>query len=154
MRDGWNALGRGNKDTDTELVEWLCASTGLSKVRWTRTTVGGPNNLGGSITVGGFVLLWHRTVRWHTGQFGAPLTCCSDFCRSTVLHYSSVRDDRCTLDSHCPLAHQTVRWIIAERACVFPRVVGWTLYGPGAPDSPVRQTTAHSSPFAPFELGP
>jgi hypothetical protein len=31
------------------------ASTGLSEVRWTRTTVGGPNNLGGSITgvVGG-----------------------------------------------------------------------------------------------------
>jgi hypothetical protein len=39
------------KDTDTELVKWLCASTGLSKVRWTRTTVGGPNNLGGSVTV-------------------------------------------------------------------------------------------------------
>jgi hypothetical protein len=28
------------------------ASTGLSEVRWTRTTVGGPNNLGGSVTVG------------------------------------------------------------------------------------------------------
>jgi hypothetical protein len=38
------------KDTDTKLVEGLCASTGLSKVRWTRTTVGGPNDLGGSIT--------------------------------------------------------------------------------------------------------
>jgi hypothetical protein len=24
----------------------------LSKVRWTRTTVGGPNNLGGSVTAG------------------------------------------------------------------------------------------------------
>jgi hypothetical protein len=24
---------------------------GLSKVRWTRTTVGGPNNLGGSVTI-------------------------------------------------------------------------------------------------------
>jgi hypothetical protein len=38
------------KNTDTELVEWLGASTGLSEVRWTRTTVGGPNDLGGSIT--------------------------------------------------------------------------------------------------------
>jgi hypothetical protein len=28
------------------------ASTGLSEVRWTRTTVGGPNNLGGSVTAG------------------------------------------------------------------------------------------------------
>jgi hypothetical protein len=28
------------------------ASTGLSEVRWTRTTVGGPNYLGGSVTAG------------------------------------------------------------------------------------------------------
>jgi hypothetical protein len=40
------------KDINTELVKQLCASTGLSKVRWTRTTVGGPNNLGGSLTAG------------------------------------------------------------------------------------------------------
>jgi hypothetical protein len=40
------------KDTDTELVKWLDASTGLSEVRWTRTTIGGPNDLGGSVTAG------------------------------------------------------------------------------------------------------
>jgi hypothetical protein len=34
---------------NTELVEWLCASTGLSKDLRTRTTVGGPNTLGGSV---------------------------------------------------------------------------------------------------------
>jgi hypothetical protein len=28
------------------------APTGLSDVRWTRTTVGGPNYLGGSVTLG------------------------------------------------------------------------------------------------------
>ena len=28
------------------------APTGLSQVRWTRTTVDGPNNLGGSVTAG------------------------------------------------------------------------------------------------------
>jgi hypothetical protein len=28
------------------------APIGLSEVRWTRTTVGGPNNLGGSVTTG------------------------------------------------------------------------------------------------------
>jgi hypothetical protein len=36
---------------NTELVKWLCASTGLSKVLGTRTTVGGPNTLGGSVTI-------------------------------------------------------------------------------------------------------
>jgi signal transduction protein with GAF and PtsI domain len=40
------------KDTDTELVKWLCASKGLPKVHWTRTTVGVPNDLGGSVTAG------------------------------------------------------------------------------------------------------
>jgi hypothetical protein len=48
---GETLLGK-EKDTDTKLVEWLCASTGLSKVRWTRTTVGGPNDLGGFVTAG------------------------------------------------------------------------------------------------------
>jgi hypothetical protein len=38
------------KNTDTELVKWSGAPTGLSEVRWTRTTVGGPNDLGGSVT--------------------------------------------------------------------------------------------------------
>jgi hypothetical protein len=36
------------------------------------------------LTVGAFVFLWHRTVWWCTGQSGAPLTCCSDFCCDTV----------------------------------------------------------------------
>jgi hypothetical protein len=40
------------RNTDTELVKWSGASTGLSEVCWTRTTVGGPNNLGGSVTAG------------------------------------------------------------------------------------------------------
>jgi hypothetical protein len=34
-----------------------------------------------------------------------------------------------------PLAHRTVRWIIAECACWNPRVASWTLYGPGALDT-------------------
>ena len=61
-------------------------------------------------TVGGFVLLWHRTVRCHTGQSGAPLTCYSDFCHGTVLHCSSVRVDRCAQVAVAPLVHQKVRW--------------------------------------------
>jgi hypothetical protein len=38
------------RNSDTELVKWSGASAGLSEVRWTRTTVGGPNDLGGSVT--------------------------------------------------------------------------------------------------------
>jgi hypothetical protein len=40
------------RNTDTELVKWSGASTWLSEVCWTRTTVGGPNDLGGSATTG------------------------------------------------------------------------------------------------------
>jgi hypothetical protein len=35
----------------TELVEWLCASIGLSEVLRTRASVGGPNTMGGSVTM-------------------------------------------------------------------------------------------------------
>jgi hypothetical protein len=40
------------RNSDTELVKWSGAPAGLSEVRWTRTTVGGPNDLGGSVTAG------------------------------------------------------------------------------------------------------
>jgi hypothetical protein len=43
------------------------------------------------------------------GQSGAPLTSCSDFCRGTVPHCSSVRVDRCAQIAVAPLAHRTVR---------------------------------------------
>jgi hypothetical protein len=52
-----------------------------------------------------------------TGQSGAPLTFCSDFCRITVLHWSSVRVDHCAQIAGAPdgpVVHRTVRWIIAE----------------------------------------
>jgi hypothetical protein len=38
------------KNSDSELVKLSGASTRLSEVCWTRTTVGGPNDLGGSVT--------------------------------------------------------------------------------------------------------
>jgi hypothetical protein len=59
------------------------------------------------LTVGAFVFLWHRTVWWCTGQSGAPLTRCSDFCRVLCCTVPAVRVDRCALDSRCPLAHRT-----------------------------------------------
>jgi hypothetical protein len=61
-------------------------------------------------TVGGFVLMWHRIVRCHTGQSGAPLTCCSDFCRDTVPHCSFVRVDHCAQIAVAPLVHRPVQW--------------------------------------------
>jgi hypothetical protein len=39
------------KNADTELVKWSGAPAGFSEVQWTRTTVGGPNDLGGSVTI-------------------------------------------------------------------------------------------------------
>jgi hypothetical protein len=38
------------KDKDTELSSDSGTSIGLSDVCWTRTTIGGPNYLGGSVT--------------------------------------------------------------------------------------------------------
>ena len=60
-------------------------------------------------TVGGFVLMWHQTVRCHIGQSGAPLTYCFDFCRGTVLHCSSIKVDRCAQIVVAPLVHRIVR---------------------------------------------
>jgi hypothetical protein len=48
-KTGETLLGKV-RNTDSELVKWSGASTGLSKVCWTRTTVGGPNDLGGYVT--------------------------------------------------------------------------------------------------------
>jgi hypothetical protein len=39
------------RNSNTKLVKWSGAPAGLSEVRWTRTTVCGPNDLGGSITL-------------------------------------------------------------------------------------------------------
>jgi hypothetical protein len=59
-------------------------------------------------TVGGFVLMWHRTVRCDTGQSGAPLTAAL----TSDLHCLLCRVDRCT-DDRCsagapdsPVAHR------------------------------------------------
>jgi hypothetical protein len=51
-----------------------------------------------------------------TGQSGAPLTFCSDFCRVTVLQCSPVRVDRCAQIVVAPLVHRTVRWYIGQSA--------------------------------------
>jgi hypothetical protein len=61
-----------------------------------------------------------------TGQSGAPLTSCSDFCRDTVCFAESIIG----ANSRCSAGIPRV-----ERALEFPRVASLELYGPGAPDT-------------------
>jgi hypothetical protein len=96
-----------------------------------------------------------------TGQSGAPLTRCSDFCRALCCTVPAVRVDRCALESLCAPAHRTVRWIIAEGAVKFPRVAGWNWYNPGAPDTVRWHTGQSGAPvhitlklLAPFKIVP
>jgi hypothetical protein len=60
-------------------------------------------------TIRGFVLMRHQTVRCDTGQFGAPLNNCSDFCCDHCAVLFTVRDNRCAQIAIAPLAHRTVR---------------------------------------------
>jgi hypothetical protein len=113
------------------------------------------------LTVGGFVLMRHRTVRCYTGQSGAPLTICSNIWIAlfTLQSRPLCADSRCPAGApDSPVAHRTVRWIIAELRLENPKLksLSWftlvhrTLSG-GTPDSPVRQTRAHFGfLFAPF----
>jgi hypothetical protein len=98
-------------------------------------------------TVGGFVLMWHRTVRCYTGQSGAPLTFYSDIwialftLQSRPLRAGS-RCSTSALDS--PVAHRTVRWIIAKLSLGNPKLKSSRLILPGAPDT-VRWCTGQSN---------
>jgi hypothetical protein len=60
----------------------------------------------------------------------------------TVHFHCSSADDRWREVAVAPLAHRTVRWIIAERPPQIPEGGKFGLELPGAPDSPVRQTRA------------
>jgi hypothetical protein len=106
----------------------------------------------------------------HCSVSGAPLTGGSGSAR-TVLHCSSdlqLLQATVTWSSRCsavtpnsPVAHQTVWWIIAERALRNPRVASLRLYGPGAPDTVRWHTGQSGAPdqgtlgfFAPLYLNP
>jgi hypothetical protein len=98
--------------------------------------------------------------------------CPSDFAALTSAWYCAAlftwQSRPLALASRCsagtpdsPVAHRTVRWIIVERAMEFPRVAGLKLYdlvhrtlSGSTPDSPVRQSSTHSSPFALIKLSP
>jgi hypothetical protein len=72
------------------------------------------------LTIGAFVFLWHWTVWWCTGQSGAPLTRCSDFCRDTIA-----------------LSESTVA------RCQSRPLRAGSHYSAGSPDSPVNYSGAH-----------
>jgi hypothetical protein len=93
-------------------------------------------------TVGGFVLMWHRTVRCPSDQLLwllPPSLFCTVHCQSWPLR----ADSRCSAGApDSPMAHRTVRWIIAELRLGNPKLQSWsrftlvhrTLSG-GAPDT-------------------
>ena len=97
-------------------------------------------------TVGGFVLMRHRTVRCHTGQSGAPLTFCSDFCRVTMLNCSPVRVDRCAQVAVAPLVHRTVWWYTGQSGGTPDSLVN---YSGAAPRNPKLRSLECTVPGAP-----
>jgi hypothetical protein len=61
------------RNSDTELVKWPGAPAGLSEVCWTRTTVVGPNYLGGSVTAGiGAKPIYADIMRHLQKEFSKP----------------------------------------------------------------------------------
>jgi hypothetical protein len=96
-------------------------------------------------TVGGIVLMYHRTVR-----------CPSDLLHWLLpLHCSSVRVDRCAQIDVAMVAHRTVRWIIAELRLGNPKLRSLSLFTLvhrtlfGAPDQGTLRF-----PFCSFLLKP
>jgi hypothetical protein len=94
-----------------------------------------------------------------TGQSGALWLRDFDFCHDTVVHYNTLQSRPLALNSRCPLAHRTVRWqpdslVNYSGACLHFSESGWlTLVRSWCTGHcPVRQSTAHSSPFAPFKI--
>jgi hypothetical protein len=93
-----------------------------------------------------FVFLWHRTgtvhclVRlWWLLWLSRALSR-----RRCPLQPTVALASRCSAGApDSPVAHQTVRWIIAERGLRNPKVKSLESYGPGAPDT-VRWHTGQS----------
>jgi hypothetical protein len=91
-----------------------------------------------------------------TGQTLFTVRCASDECSDFCTHCSSdprllqstvAPKSRCSTGApDSPVAHRTVRWIIAEHTLRNPRVESWTLYGPGAPDTVRWHTRQFGAP--------
>jgi hypothetical protein len=154
MNGGW--LGVFIAPTTKLAVWWRLLSHGApdSPVRH-RTLSGAP-----ATSPNRWIPTVGASVFWATGQSGgAPDRSCrlsgvpsgaSLTSARTVAHWMQLQVTVGAEVAIAPLAHRTVRWIIAECLPEFPKVssseleslVHRTLSG-GAPDSPVRQTRAH-----------
>nr|ACN26406.1 unknown [Zea mays] len=109
-------------------------------------------------TVGDFVLMWHRTVRCHTGQFGAPLT--AALTSAAVLFIRQSRPLRA--DSRCSAGAPDSPVNYSGAAPGKPEGEEFDLIHSGAPDT-VRWHTGRSGapdqgnlrfPFCSFLLRP
>jgi hypothetical protein len=119
---------------------WLLAMGASDSPVCHRTVSGAPPRhpvrQGWSLSiVGGFVLMRHRTVRCpsdHLLWLLPRVLCCTVHCQSRSLRV----DSRCSAGSpDSPVAHRTVRWIIAEVRLGNPKVKSLKSFLPGAPDA-------------------
>jgi hypothetical protein len=82
-------------------------------------------------TVGGFVLIWHQTVRCHTGQSGAPLT--AALTSAAILFIRQSRplraDSRCSAGA--PDSPVNYSGVVSGK----PEGEEFELIHPGAPDT-------------------
>jgi hypothetical protein len=113
--------------------------------RWAHQTVSGapprhpPVRAWSWSTVGGFVLMRHRTVRCYTEQSGAPLTICSDIWIALfTLHSRPLR-----VDSRCSAGAPDSPVNYSGPAPGKPEAEEFELIHPGAPDT-VRWHTGQS----------
>jgi hypothetical protein len=96
--------------------------------------------------------MWHRTVRCHTGQFGAPLTAALTSATVLFIHQSRPlrADSRCSAGApDSPVVHWTLSGGTPNSPVNYsgaapgkPEGEKFELIHPGAPDGPVRQTKA------------
>jgi hypothetical protein len=93
---------------------------------------------------------WRRLPFCCTGQSSDLWLLRSDFCRDTIHHYLSDETIVGAQGAVTPLAHRTVRWIIAEAALEFLRVAGLEGAWPGAPDSAQCAKNQHTLCLAPI----
>jgi hypothetical protein len=123
-------------------------------------------------TVGDFVLMWHRTVRCHTGQSGAPLIAALTFASTLFIRQSRPlrADSRCSAGApDSPVVHRTLSGGTPDSPVNYsgaapgkPEGEEFELKHPGAPDT-VRWHTGLSGasdqgslrfPFCSFLLRP
>jgi hypothetical protein len=106
-------------------------------------------------TVGGFVLMWHRTIRCPSDLM---LWLLSWYCAALFIRqrWPLRVDSRCSAGaSDSSVAHRTVRWIIAEQCLGNPKLRSWSWFTlvqrtlSGAPDQGTLRF-----PFCSFLLKP